>query len=454
MSNMKPVLLVLALFGVSSAIRAQAQSSIPIKNFIFIIQENHSFDSYFGTYPGANGIPPGTALAFYPGGPKTVTPFLAANNPSTDLSHSWIAAQVAYHKGAMDGFVWADYSAGDMYYGQGIRAPTGDPNLVKFVNTRKMAAKTIVLDPGEPSPNGFVDDEDANVTVIRRTSPIPSASPIPPPYAVDTVGYVDGTVIPNYWKYAGAFTLCDAFFASVGGDSWPNHLYQIAAQSGGFVNGHHIAVENSGVIGIYSFDSIIELFGAAGITWKFYSAYTPTTEGLWNPLPGFTAYASNQGYNFTANLATTADFFTDITNGTLPEVCWITPSHGNSEHPPYDIPTGMHYVTGLVNAVMQSPYWNQCAIIITWDDYGGFYDHVPPQQVDPYGFGFRVPTIVISPYAQSGVIVHTVYDFTSLLKLVETTYGLGALTGRDASANTMLDCFNFTQSPLRPLILQ
>jgi phospholipase C len=103
---------------------------------------------------------------------------------------------------------------------------------------------------------------------------------------------------------------------------------------------------------------------------------------------------------------------------------------------------------------MQSPYWNQCAIIITWDDYGGFYDHVPPQQVDAYGFGFRVPTIVISPYSQSGVIVHTVYDFTSLLKLVETAYGLGALTGRDASANTMLDCFNFTQSPLPPLILQ
>ena len=454
MSNMKPILLVLALFGASSALRAQPQSSIPITNFIFIIQENHSFDSYFGTYPGANGIPPGTALAFYPGGPKTVIPFLASNNPSNDLSHSWVAAQVAYDKGAMDGFVWASYSAGDNYYGQGISAPTPDPNLVKFVKTRSTAKKTIILGPDEPSPNGFIDDEDPNLTVIRRAEASASASPTPPPYAVDTVGYVDGTVIPNYWAYAGAFTLCDAFFSSAGGPSWPNHLYQVAAQSANCVNGNHIGVKHSGVIGIYSFESIIELFGAAGISWKYYSAYTPTSEGLWNPLPGFTGYASSEGYNITANLAKTAAFFTDITNGTLPQVCWITPSSGNSEHPPQDIPTGMHYVTGLVNAVMQSRYWNQCAIIIAWDDYGGFYDHVPPQQVDACGFGFRVPAIVISPYSQSGVIVHTVYDFTSLLKLVETAYGLGALTGRDASSNTMLDCFNFTQSPLPPLILQ
>jgi len=114
----------------------------------------------------------------------------------------------------------------------------------------------------------------------------------------------------------------------------------------------------------------------------------------------------------------------------------------------------MHYVTGLINAIMASPYWNGCAIVLTWDDYGGFYDHVAPMSVDTYGFGFRVPTIVISPYSQRGVIVHTTYDFTSLLKLVETAFGLGSLTRRDASANNMLDCFNFNQTPLPPLILQ
>jgi phospholipase C len=109
---------------------------------------------------------------------------------------------------------------------------------------------------------------------------------------------------------------------------------------------------------------------------------------------------------------------------------------------------GMKYVTTLVNAVMQSPYWQNCAIIITWDDYGGFYDHVLPRQTDAYGFGFRVPCLVISPYALSNTVVHTEYDFTSILKLIETKFILSSLTGRDRAANNMLDCFNFSQTPL------
>ena len=113
------------------------------------------------------------------------------------------------------------------------------------------------------------------------------------------------------------------------------------------------------------------------------SGYQPQTEGIWNPLPGFASYATKEGYDsyLTANLATTATFFSDLQNGTLPQVCWLTPTVVNSEHPPANVQTGMHYVTGLINAVMQSSYWNHCAIIVTWDDYGGFYDHVAPMQV-------------------------------------------------------------------------
>jgi phospholipase C len=107
----------------------------------------------------------------------------------------------------------------------------------------------------------------------------------------------------------------------------------------------------------------------------------------------------------------------------------------------------------LVNAVMQSNYWQNCAIIIVWDDYGGFYDHVPPKpQSDGFGYGFRVPALVISPYSNVG-IVHETYDLTSLLKLVETAFGLPSLTGRDGKSNTMLDCFNFSQAPLPPIII-
>src|SRR5260370_28737278 len=146
-------------------------------------------------------------------------------------------------------------------------------------------------------------------------------------------------------------------------------------------------------------------------------------------------------------------FYTDLTKGTLPQVCWLVPNVGDSKHPPKNVQTGMWYVTKLINAVMQSNYWNSCAIVVTWDDYGGFYDHVPPIQTDSYGFGFRVPAIVISPYSRSGVIIHTQYDLTSPLKLIDTKFGLPPLTERDGASNTMLECFDFTQKPLPPYII-
>jgi len=124
------------------------------------------------------------------------------------------------------------------------------------------------------------------------------------------------------------------------------------------------------------------------------------------------------------------------------------PSLAESEHPPEDVTAGMQYVTGLINAVMGSPYWLDSAIILVWDDYGGFYDHVPPQQTDKYGFGPRVPCLVISPYAIPGKIIHTRFDFTSPLKLIEKKFGLESLTDRDADANDMRDCFDFKQKPL------
>jgi phospholipase C len=154
-----------------------------------------------------------------------------------------------------------------------------------------------------------------------------------------------------------------------------------------------------------------------------------------------------------SHLAPTSQFFNDLKGGTLPQVCWLVPDKGHSEHPPKDVTVGMDYVTKLVNAVMQSNYWQNCAIIIMWDDYGGFYDHVRPTKVDEFGYGFRVPALVISPYARAGQVVHTPYDLTSPLKLIETKFGLSSLTGRDGASNTMLECFNFSQTPLPPDII-
>jgi phospholipase C len=113
----------------------------------------------------------------------------------------------------------------------------------------------------------------------------------------------------------------------------------------------------------------------------------------------------------------------------------------------------MWSVTSLINAVMSSPYWNDCVIILVWDDYGGFYDHVPPPQTDRYGFGPRVPALVISPYSKANKVIHTRFDLTSPLKLIEKRFNLQPLTDRDADANDMLDCFDFKQKPLPPDII-
>jgi phospholipase C len=464
-------LVVIGLCGPPSS-KAQGSGGIPIEHYIFIIQENHSFDSYFGTFPGANGIPAGTALADFPGGPLVNQPFLmTVTHIPHDLPHSWLAARVDYHNGAMDGFMWGEYQLGNTYYGQGIPVPRPNHALVK-IQPRSQASPSPLVSLKTKvhknktrqeilSPNGFADDEDAaapNVQALNDAIPqaVTTASPDPnlrPSWVKYTLGHMDKTIIPNYWDYASKYTLCDAFFSSITGPSMPNHLYVVAAQSGGLVNNQGIANTpfTGGNVGIFSFPSVIELLGNANVAWKYYSDNTyPTTETNWNLLPGFQAFAGNP--DLTQKLVATSQFYTDLTNGTLPQVCWLIPNQAESEHPPADVTVGMAYVTTLVNAVMQSPYWANCAIIITWDDYGGFYDHVPPVQIDGYGFGFRVPTIVISPYSKVGVN-HTQYDFTSLLKLVETKFGLSSLTTRDGSSNTMLECFDFSQTPLPTDIL-
>jgi phospholipase C len=160
----------------------------------------------------------------------------------------------------------------------------------------------------------------------------------------------------------------------------------------------------------------------------------------------------------------TQSFIDAIANGTLPAVSWITPGAWEpggmpsvcagqdvSEHPPARQDCGMDYVTGLVNAIMKSKYWQDTAIVITWDDYGGFYDHVAPPVIDEYGEGFRVPTLIISPWARHGYVDSTVYEFGSMLKLAETVFNLPTLHTRDATSNDMLNAFDFSQSPQPPL---
>jgi phospholipase C len=423
-----------------------ANSKTKIQHLIFIIQENHSFDNYFGTYPGANGFPPNvsipinltdTKLGFVspyhlnattrvsivgdelpPGiadpdelsteSSSYVSPFHLVNESlGQDLRHTWEVAHEAYDNGKMDGFVAAEGS-----------------NL--------------------------------------------------------TMGYYDRSDIPFYWDYADEYVLDDNFFSSLMGPSFPNHLY-IASGTNGPTNMTETWVLNGGIINCpYPFNqpwavqgidltwsTLAQELSTAGISWKWYDGDTnATAPNLWNVLPVFD-YFQTHPEELSAHVKNTQDFVTDAQNDSLPAVSWIIPGEWHpqalpsvfanesvSEHPPARSDCGMDYVAYLVNQVMQSPAWDSTAIIITWDDYGGFYDHVAPQQVDQYGEGFRVPTLIISPWAKHHYIDHTQYEFASLLKLAEHNFNLPTVNpwGRDIAANDMMNSFNFTQVPQPPLI--
>ena len=141
---------------------------------------------------------------------------------------------------------------------------------------------------------------------------------------------------------------------------------------------------------------------------------------------------------------------TDIRQDRLPAVTWITPRYEVSEHPQYNFCLGESWSTKVINAIMKSPMWSSTAIFLTWDDYGGFYDHVPPPQVDGFGFGIRVPLLVISPYAKRGVVDHRPGEFSSVLRFIEDNWGLGRLTHRDRDADNLSYDFDFSQEPRPP----
>ena len=439
------VLIVLLLLSVNNFyLRTSSGAQTPIKHLIFIVQENHSFDNYFGTYPGANGIynisdpvpknlsdatmgyvtpyhlnatipvlitgdelPPGIAdpddLAAAMADPTS--PFhLTSQSIGQDLSHVWKVAHEAWDNGKMDGFVTAEAS-----------------NL--------------------------------------------------------TMGYYDRQDIPYYWDYADHYVLDDNFFSSAMTSSFTNHLY-IASGASGPVNLtyqwvlHGNIIDGPPSISYYlaldlTWTTLAQELSNANVTWTWYDGEVNATAPTpWNVLPLFNYFQTHPD-QLTEHVKNTQYFLTDVQNNELPAVSWIIPgawqpptppfpalfaNQSISEHPPARSDAGMDYVAYLVNQVMESPAWNSTAIIVTWDDYGGFYDHVAPPQVDEVGEGFRVPALVISPWAKPGYIDHTQYEFSSMLKLAEDVFNLPSLGARDVKANDMMNSFSFSQKPLAPLI--
>lgn len=364
------------------------ETATPIKHVISLMQENHSFDNYFGTYPGADGIPVGTCVPWDPKDPEggCLEPFPIAGRPIVDLGHSSSVWDAQYNDGAMDGF------------------------LKVFEGQRDGADLAL----------GYYDDAD----------------------------------LPYYWNVADNYVLFDRFFSSAIGGSVPNHFFWVTGDPGG------TDLRPEG------FDEIATIFDRleeAGISWKFYvQGYDPEvtfrnpapgdkgSQLVWVPLLNYARYVDDPELN--QKIVPFEEFFTDLEAGTLPAVAYMVPS-GSSEHPPGSIQAGERFVRGIITALMRSDAWETTAFTWTYDDWGGWYDHVTPPQVDDWGYGFRVPALLVSAYAKRGYVDSTEMDFTSILKFIELNWGLEPLTERDASVATFMDAFDFDSPPREPVFL-
>jgi len=423
-----------------------------IKHVVIIMQENRSFDSYFGTYPGADGIP---GLAGNPGvvpcspDPKTgkcIQPTHLSTDKDGGGPHSNAAGHADIDGGKMDGFVT------QARHGWSKKCAT-QPDL----STCSSAA-----------------------------------------FPARVMGYHNADEIPNYWTYARDFVLQDHMFQSDLSWSLPEHLFMVSGWSArcprldpmSCVPAVHnpkappYTPTNPGATKPnYAWTDITYLLHKYHVSWRYYveRGYEPDcadgqmfcapvpqnshTPGIWNPLPYFQTVKQDKQLSDVAPLH---NFFLDAKNGTLPAVSWVTPAQANSEHPPALVSKGQAYVTGVINTIMESSAWDSTAIFLCWDDYGGFYDHVVPPTVDGQGYGLRVPALVISPYAKQGYIDHQVLSQDAYLKFIEDDFLGGqrldpSTDGRpDSRPNVrenqpilgnLANDFDFTQTPLPPDIL-
>jgi phospholipase C len=423
-----------------------------IQHVIVINQENRSFDTYFGTFPGADGIPMDggtpTVCAIDADGGTCVPPYHDPHDRNGGGPHTADAFATCFNGGAMNGFILSAE--------QGTKAckMPGDPACLQ-------GAATAVM------------------------------------------GYHDKGEIPNYWAYASAFALQDHMFEPVASYSLPDHLFMVSAWSATCTpasdptsctsdlvnpgNGSHVGTASDKPEPPnpeYAWTDVTYLLHKNNVTWRYYlaSGTEPDCEngeatcdagtqhylypGFWNVLPWFDDVKADGEIG---NVTDTTQLFTDISSGKLASVNWVIPSDELSEHPTNLVSTGQAYVTTVINAVMQSPYWDSTVIFLTWDDWGGFFDHVPPTKVDANGYGFRVPAMTISPWVKPHQIDHQVYSQDAYLRFIEDIFLDGArlnpsTDGRPDNRPTvresvpqlgdLLGEFDFTQTPNAPLVLE
>ena len=387
---------------------------IPIHHVVVIVKENHTFDNYFGSFPGAEG----TSSCQLKN--SSITCPHAPDKTPRDLCHEHHCALTDWNHGLMNG--WEGVSGSDSF---------GD-HLA------------------------WAQYQEAD--------------------------------IPNYWQYARTFALGDHFFANVLGPSFPGHTFVLAAQAGwafdnppvaqNLLAGHPfwgcdeiksdtVSILQGGsctvqeVFPCFKIPSIPDVL-PLGLTWKFYGSNFYILPEIWSMFNAIDSIRNGPGWANVVNAKTLTD---DIKNHTLPNVVWLVNQDLADEHPRIGgVCDGENWTVSYINKIMQSDYWKDTAILFTMDDFGGWYDHVaPPRQYgcdsnNPYGLGFRLPLIVISPYAKPHYIFKEVAEQASIPRFIEKVFGAPTLSSldpaaQDGQANDLMNAFDFSQTPLPPLIL-
>jgi len=419
-----------------------------LKHVVFIVQENRSFDHYFGTFPGAEGIPMRngrpTVCVPDPILDACVRPYHTLEQLQDGGPHAQRHSQTDVNEGRMDGFIRAVIDS-PIYCADHREDPT---------------CRNVIGPRGQP----------------------------------DVMSYHTRTSIPNYWRYAEEFVLQDHMFAPA--DSWtlPAHLFLISAWAArcqnprdpmSCVSNLELAEESQVQrshqdLPIWAWTDITYLLHENDVDWGYYvgddtCVFDPCRGGSGlehtvaqqNPLPWFTTIRETGQMD---RIQGHSDFYAAASEGTLPSVSWVMPYSGVGEHPGAGEPIwkGQRHVTNIVNALMNGPDWEETAIFLTWDDWGGFYDHVEPPRVDLNGYGIRVPGLLISPWARAGTIDSQTLSFDAYLKLIEDLFlqkerlDPDTLSRPDSRptvrekvpilGNLLLE-FDFHQDPLPPVIL-
>jgi len=388
--------LLLAMPAIAATPVVSAKAAVnPIDHVVVLMQENRSFDSYFGKLhfegqPHSLPEPPGSSNPdpTNPNGPPIKAFDKTHYCEVSDLNHSWTGTHQEIDGGAMDGFTAAN------------------------------------VDPLDPTGSR-------------------------------TMGFYDQSDLPYYYGLYNTFAMGDHYFASVPGPTFPNREYLLAGTSFGHIR-NDLPTTATG----FDQRTIFNELDDAGVSWKVYSASYPV------------AFAEIFGYvrnHRLGNIKPIQAYYADAALGKLPQVTFIDPLFGgptnveNDEHPDANVQVGERFVSSVIRALFASPEWSSSALFLTYDEHGGFYDHVvppaaaAPDDIPPMlqpgdvaagfdSYGVRVPAVVVSPYSRPHFVSHVVNDHTSILRFIETRFNLPALTRRDAAANPMLEFFDFTQA--------